>query len=186
LRYTIERNNGSNKVIENPYYNRVFVRPTGESRWVEVLDADAMLYGDVRVVNGKKIEVMTGEFYMGREGLWVTRHHETGNLLVKEHYREGNGKAKGIYREYYENGKPKKKGRYNDEQQEAGVWKEYDGRGRLTSRVRYFNNRIVGFEYCRSCCRSKTGEYHGLLMLHLGKHTIHFRKCHPHSKQPDW
>jgi YD repeat-containing protein len=74
LRYTIEYANGQSTVIGNLLYNRVFVRPSGETRWCEVLDADVMLYGDVRVINGKKIEVFTGEFDHGRNGLWVTRH----------------------------------------------------------------------------------------------------------------
>jgi hypothetical protein len=106
--------------------------------------------------------------------------------MVQEHYRNGEGKAKGIYRTYHENGKLKTDGRYRENQEEAGVWKEYDSKGRLMSRVRYFNDRIVGFEYCASCCRKKNGGYRNLLMLHLGKRTLYFGRCYPDKRNPDW
>jgi len=162
--------------VINPAYGRLFVTVV-PGHTIEVLDDDVLLPGYYEKRDMKNNLLACGRIESLRDGLWIEYSLQSGRKKVVQYYNDGMPKGKGIYREYYDNGNPSIRGKYGDNQVQVGVWKLYDSKGRLSSRIRYKNGAVRGIEYCSKCCPNKHGRYRGQITLHLKNKQIRFRKC---------
>jgi antitoxin component YwqK of YwqJK toxin-antitoxin module len=157
-------------------YARLFVTVV-RGKTIEVLDDDVLLPGYYERRNAKNKILCKGRTETLRDGLWIEFDPKTGRKSLVQYYDNGTPKAKGRYEEYYSNGNPKTKGAYDDHQQQVGVWKTYDSKGRMNTRCKYKNGSIKGIEFCRTCCFNRHGRYLSQMTIHLEKKQFRLRKC---------
>lgn len=149
-------NVANNKSIHNTAFSRIrlkwreYIDSTGHlfvtlpcgSR-IELIDRQVAINGYWEFIASNGIKIFEGNYNNGQNGKWIEYYPQNGNRYIVQNI-DYHQHAKGIYKEYYRNGKLKVRGKFNDNNNKTGIWKEFTDRGQKVGRARFINDKKYG------------------------------------------